>query len=36
MHMSEKVIVAPSILSADFAPADEVARVKEAEWLHTT
>lgn len=35
MHMSEKVIVAPSILSADFARlADEVARVKEAEWLH--
>ncbi|NLN29514.1 MAG: ribulose-phosphate 3-epimerase [Firmicutes bacterium] len=33
--MSEKVIVAPSILSADFARlADEVARVKEAEWLH--
>src|SRR5690606_28610250 len=30
-----KVIVAPSILSADFARlADVVARVKEAEWLH--
>lgn len=33
--MPEKVIVAPSILAADFARlAEEVDRVKDADWLH--